>query len=311
MEAVEWLVLVVVLLLVLAIAAAIAKQGRKRRSEQLRSEFGPEYDRTVEATGKRTQAERELAERRERRRQLDIRPLPPGERQAFAERWRATQERFVDDPTLAVREADRLVAEVMTRRGYPVEDFEQRARDVSVDHPEVVQEYRAAHDISELNDRGQASTEQLRQAMVHYRALFSELLEDSGDRQEAVATERAVEGERVVVDRPGDEGLERERVLSDRSDRSDRSDLDRDDADRSRRYPQDDDIDVSSLDGRRSTSDGSADAGEEDRPPATRQRVVVEGLGDTGVDVSRTDGERVEPRGLRTDGPGEDVPPRR
>ena len=304
MEAVEWIVLVVVLLLVLAVAAAIAKQGRKRRSEQLRDEFGPEYDRTLEATGGRSQAERELAERRERRRQLDIQPLPAGERRAFAERWRATQERFVDDPSLAVREADHLVAEVMGRRGYPVEDFEQRARDVSVDHPEVVQEYRAAHDISELNDREQASTEQLRQAMVHYRALFTELLEDGGDRREVVETEHTVESERVVVDRPGDEGLEHERVVSDRSD------LDRDDAHRERRSPQHDDIDRSTPGPLPPAGDGPAGAGGNERPPAARQRVVVEGLGDTSVDVSRTDGERVEPGGLRREGPGEDAPSR-
>jgi hypothetical protein len=305
-EAVEWIVLVVVLLLVLAVAATLMmKKTRKRRSEQLQSEFGPEYDRTVEATGKRSAAERELAERRERRHQLDIRPLPAGERQAFAARWGAAQERFVDSPGLAVREADHLVAEVMGRRGYPVEDFEQRARDVSVDHPEVVQEYRAAHDISELNDREQASTEQLRQAMVHYRALFTELLEETDDRRETVGPGHTGERERERVEverrddeRPGDERLERERVVSDRHD------LDRDDVDQKRAA-----LDRDGVDRERSTGDGAGSV-TEDHPPATRQRVVVERLGGTGIDVSRGDGERVEPGGLRADPPSEDAPPR-
>jgi hypothetical protein len=154
----------------------MAAQRRKR--EQLRSTFGPEYDRTVDSSGRRRDAERDLAERAERRSSLDIRPLPAADRQAFAARWTAAQADFVDRPAEAVTSADQLVTEVMHARGYPVGDFDQQARDVSVDHAEVVQEYRAAHDISLLNDRQQATTEQLRQAMVHYRALFTELLGD-------------------------------------------------------------------------------------------------------------------------------------
>jgi hypothetical protein len=198
-EATEWIVLIVVVLLALAVAGYLIAQARKRK--QLQSRFGPEYDRTVEHTGRRRDAERELAERAERRQQLDIRPLPADERRAFSDRWRATQADFVDRPGAAVRAADQLVAEVMRRRGYPVGDFDQMARDVSVDHAGVVQEYRAAHDISELNDREQASTEQLRQAMVHYRALFTELLAESDDAQEHDGSDDEAGRERVVVDR--------------------------------------------------------------------------------------------------------------
>jgi len=174
----EIVILVLVLLVVAAIAAALVAQSRKRN--RLKSTFGPEYDRTVEGSGGRRDAERELAEREQRRRSLDIRPLPEQDRVAFADRWRSTQGDFVDHPETAVRQADLLVAEVMGRRGYPVGDFDQMSRDVSVDHADVVDEYRAAHDISELNDRKQASTEQLRQAMVHYRALFTDLLGEGG-----------------------------------------------------------------------------------------------------------------------------------
>jgi hypothetical protein len=169
-------ILVLVLLVVAAIVAYAMAQAKKRK--HLQSTFGQEYDRTVEGSGKRREAERELAEREERRRSLDIRPLPEQDRVAFADRWRTTQGDFVDHPEMAVRQADLLVAEVMGRRGYPVGDFDQMSRDVSVDHADVVHEYRAAHEISELNDRKQASTEQLRQAMVHYRSLFTDLLAD-------------------------------------------------------------------------------------------------------------------------------------
>ena len=176
MTTTQIVILVLVLLVVAAVAAYVMAQAKKRK--HLQGRFGPEYDRTVEGSGKRREAERELAEREERRRSLDIRPLPEQDRLAFADRWRSTQADFVDHPEMAVRQADLLVAEVMSRRGYPVGDFDQMSRDVSVDHADVVHEYRAAHEISELNDRKQASTEQLRQAMVHYRALFTELLED-------------------------------------------------------------------------------------------------------------------------------------
>jgi hypothetical protein len=129
----------------------------------------------------RRRAESELAERERRREYLEIVPLEPAARERYAEAWRDTQARFVDSPEQAIREADHLVTEVMRERGYPMEDFDQRAADVSVDHPNVTENYRAAHATSLANDQGEASTEDLRQAMVHYRALFVELLEQPGE----------------------------------------------------------------------------------------------------------------------------------
>jgi len=150
----------------------------RRRSHLLHHHFGPEYDRLVHERGSRRRAEHELADRAKRVKGLTIRPLLAGERAHYAELWRAQQIRFVDDPRGAVSEADRLVEEVMRLRGYPVGDFEQRAADVSVDHPRVVENYRLAHDIALRHERGQASTEELRKAMIYYRALFEDLLED-------------------------------------------------------------------------------------------------------------------------------------
>lgn len=169
----------VILFLAVVIPAAIIiwLYQRQERSKGLREGFGPEYERALEEHGSRRKAETELAERRKRIEKLHIRPLAREEHDRYADAWRATQTRFVDSPKDAINEADRLVGEVMAARGYPMSDFEQRAADVSVDHPHVVANYRSAHRIQEASERGEASTEQLRQAMVHYRALFDELLE--------------------------------------------------------------------------------------------------------------------------------------
>jgi FtsZ-interacting cell division protein ZipA len=166
------ILIVVALLVVLALFA-----GRQRRSRRLRERFGPEYDRTVAETGDRKEAETQLQDRTERRQRLDIVALDPADRDRYVEAWRQTQARFVDEPAEATREADRLVTDVMRKRGYPIDDFEQRAADISVDHPQVVDDYRAAQAIAAANERGEASTEDLRQALVHYRSLFEELLE--------------------------------------------------------------------------------------------------------------------------------------
>ena len=179
------IVIVAIVLIVLIVGALIL--ARQRRSQQLQEGFGPEYERTVEERGgDRREAEAELLERRQRRDQFEIRELEPAARDRYADRWRSAQRRFVDQPGPAVGEADALVMEVMRDRGYPVADeFEQRAADVSVDHPEVVEHYRAAHEISGRATTGEASTEDLRQAMVHFRGLFVELLGDAaetGDR---------------------------------------------------------------------------------------------------------------------------------
>lgn len=171
-------VLVVVALLVVAAIVVVAVLAKRRK--QLQERFGPEYDRAVDRAGGRRPAEQELQERAKRREQLDIRPLHPAAAADFAEQWRQAQEHFVDAPSESVRAADVLVTQVMQERGYPVGEFEQQAADVSVDHGNVVEEYRAARDISLANERGEATTEQLREAMVHYRALFSDLLDAEG-----------------------------------------------------------------------------------------------------------------------------------
>jgi hypothetical protein len=171
------IIIVVVVILLAAAAALVLPRMRRRRLQQ---RFGPEYERTVGSTGDRRAAEEDLQQREHRRKELEIHALDPGARNAYAQRWRGAQERFVDTPGQAVGEADTLVQQVMRDRGYPVGDFDQQARDVSVDHADVVSEYHAAHEISQLNERGNASTEQLRAAMVHYRALFAVLL-DEGD----------------------------------------------------------------------------------------------------------------------------------
>jgi hypothetical protein len=173
METWVWIVIAVAIV-VLVLLAISWMAARKRRTSQLREGFGPEYDRTVEEAGSRRQAESELQDREKRREELDIRPLAPGTRDRFADRWSAVQERFVDNPSAALRDAHVLVIEVMSERGYPTDDFEQRAADVSVDHPNVVENYRSANEISQRTD---ADTEEQRQALVHYRALFDELLE--------------------------------------------------------------------------------------------------------------------------------------
>src|SRR5205823_882293 len=170
-------VIVLAIALIVVIGVAIWLYMQKRRTETLRSDFGPEYDRAVHEHRDQREAERELEQRRERVERLNIQPLPAAERDRFAERWQAVQAQFVDDPNGATREADDLVGRVMETRGYPVGDFEQRAADVSVHHPRVVEHYRAAHVIALRNERGGAETEDLRQAMVHFRALFEDLLE--------------------------------------------------------------------------------------------------------------------------------------
>jgi hypothetical protein len=150
---------------------------RKRRSERLRTQFGgSEYDRTVNEDGNRRHAEAGLKERTARVESLNIRPLAPGDRARFVESWRRVEARFVDGPGGAVTEADQLLGDVMSTRGYPVSDFEQRAADISVDHPLVLENYRTAHEIALRQTKGQANTEDLRQAMIHYRTLFEELV---------------------------------------------------------------------------------------------------------------------------------------
>src|SRR5436309_14323816 len=170
---------IVVLIAVVALVVVFGfwLWSRNRRSAQLRERFGPEYQRAVEETGDRGKAESELEARRQRVERLQIRPLSQAEYDQFSTQWTAVQARFVDDPAGAMQDADHLVQDLMRTRGYPVGDFEQRAADISVNHPQVVDHYRTAHRIAERRITGEVDTEELRQACVHYRALFAELLE--------------------------------------------------------------------------------------------------------------------------------------
>ena len=166
---------VIAIVVVVVVIAAVAMASR-RRSDRLQHTFGPEYGRTVRQTGDRRQAERELAGRVQRRKQLMIVALPEQTRQQYILRWQRVQAAFVDAPVESVRQADALVSQVMTDRGYPVAEFEQRAEDVSVDHAGVVDNYRSAHAIAVASGQGRADTEALRTAMTQYRALFDDLL---------------------------------------------------------------------------------------------------------------------------------------
>jgi hypothetical protein len=169
---------------IVAIAAITYALIRKRRSERLRERFGPEYDRVVRREGVR-KAEAVLAFRQKRRQKLAICSLSRTDRSRFLQRWNEAENRFVDDPKDAVIRADSLVTEVMQAHGYPIADFEQRVADLSVDHPAMVENYRAAHEIALRSNRGQTSTEELRRAIVHYRALLQELLDDQPQRRSA------------------------------------------------------------------------------------------------------------------------------
>jgi hypothetical protein len=176
----ETLLLVVVIVVLLAVVGWLLYE--RRRTTELRSRFGPEYERTVKDTGDRRAAESELRQRKERVEALELRPLGGQDRQRYATEWRQVQSLFVDEPKAAVDDADDLIGRVMEARGYPVADFEQRVADISVDHGAVVQHYRAAHAIAERRDEVDTDTEALRQGMVHYRALFEDLLGPTDDQ---------------------------------------------------------------------------------------------------------------------------------
>jgi hypothetical protein len=177
--------IVVIVVLVLALAAAGVMLFQRRRTERLQEHYGPEYERSLNQAGNRREAEARLTEREKRHRELDIRDLDPDERDRFATSWEGIQREFVDDPKRAVHDADVLVLEIMRTRGYPVgddgDDFERRAEDISVEHPEVVQRYREAHAVRDATRSGDVDTEQQRSAVTSYRSLIDALLH--GDSQ--------------------------------------------------------------------------------------------------------------------------------
>jgi len=180
------MILIAVLVVAIIVIAAIAfMSSRKRRRLQLKQRFGPEYDRVLRQEGDPRKAEGVLEFRQKRREKFRIHPLSAADRSSFAVRWNEVQARFVDDPPGAVTIADSLVTDVMQSRGYPIGEFDQRAADLSVDYPLIVENYRAAHAIALRHGEGKASTEDMRQAMVHYRLLFQELLDEQPQRKGA------------------------------------------------------------------------------------------------------------------------------
>lgn len=182
--------IIVIAVAVLVIAGIGVYAWQRRQSQALAMRYGPEYQRAVSEAGSRHRGEAELRRREERVEQLDIRPLNAQQHAEYQRQWQATQARFVDDPAMAIADADALVEDVMKTRGYPVSDFDQRAADLSVHHARVVENYRAAREIARRQRRGDATTEDLRQAMVYYRGLFEDLLED---REHGAVSERALE----------------------------------------------------------------------------------------------------------------------
>ncbi len=174
---------VVIVLAIVVLAVLAYALTRRNRTKELHGKFGPEYERAVDRYGDPGKAERDLAARQKRVETLQIRTLTAEERTRYSGAWNEVQARFVDDPRRAVDDADVLVREVMQKRGYPVGDFEQQAADISVNHPGVVEHYRAAHTVAERNATSPASTEELRTALVHYRGLFADLLELNDDER--------------------------------------------------------------------------------------------------------------------------------
>jgi hypothetical protein len=175
---------IIVIAAVVVAALVIWAALKRRRTNTLRNRFGDEYDRTVEELGKPAKAEAALQERQERVAKLDIRPLTPQERGDFSREWREVKAVFVDSPVEAVHHADRLLATIMKTRGYPMADFDRRYEDLTVDHGEVARHYRDGHEITLRHERGQASTEDMRQAMIHFEALFDDLVNEVTDDTE-------------------------------------------------------------------------------------------------------------------------------
>lgn len=192
------IILVVVIIVIVAIVA-VAWTAARRRS--LRQRFGPEYDRAVSEQDSRTAAERELRARERRHSELDLRPLSDEARASYASSWEEIQAQFVDDPNHAVGAADALVTRLIAERGYPTDNFDDRLATLSVEHARTLEHYRDAHEINLRNERGEASTEQLRQALVHYRALFGDLLGHEPGRS-AAATESDVADRPAPTDVP-------------------------------------------------------------------------------------------------------------
>jgi hypothetical protein len=188
---------------VIVVAAVVWRALTTRRTRQLQDRFGPEYNRTLQSSDNKRDAEAELRARAERREELDIRPLPTAARERYVDEWQRVQALFVDDPQGAVHDGDMLIQSVMRDRGYPMDDFEQRSADVSVDHPKVVENYREGHRLANASARGDGTTEDLRQAMRHYRTLFEELVDETADAPLSRDEETGARADDTAVSRRG------------------------------------------------------------------------------------------------------------
>lgn len=216
MNATELLVLIAILVVAaLVVVAVLAATRRRKRSERLRDSFGSEYDRTVETTGKRRDAERDLSERQQRHQQLQIRPLSQASRARYLTAWDGVQNRFVDSPVLALSEADALVTQLMSERGFPTDDVRTSAEMLSVEHSGVLESFRAGHAIEQANTTQRANTEQVRQGMLHFRKVFEELVSEQGEAPARAADPTAAQGDAGDVDGDAD-GSRRDRSDSDR-----------------------------------------------------------------------------------------------
>jgi hypothetical protein len=223
------IVIIVIVVLVLAALAVFALRPALRR-RRLREKFGPEYDRTVETSDDRREAESELAQREQRHAKFDLHPLSASARENYTREWAGVQEEFVDAPTKAVTDADRLVTTIMAERGYPTEGYDQQVADLSVEHSATLGHYRDAHEIVERHSRDEASTEDLRNAMVHYRTLVEDLLRHGADH-DGSADDRAVAG-RAADDRAVDGSAANDRAVD-----GDRVDADTADVEADRAEP--------------------------------------------------------------------------
>jgi FtsZ-interacting cell division protein ZipA len=202
MPAWGWVLIAVAVVAVLAVA--VWQMLARRRTARLQQRFGPEYQRTLRAADSRREAEAQLQARQQRREQLEIRPLSQTAHDRYVQSWQAVQVQFVDEPRAAVAAGDGLIQNVMVERGYPIEQFEQRADDISVDYPQLVEHYRQGHRLAQMSAQGEDSTESLRQAMRHYRALFEELVEPASD--EPVTRGRTEDEDLVDQSRAGTQG---------------------------------------------------------------------------------------------------------
>jgi hypothetical protein len=259
-ESMSPVAIIILIIVIVVVLAAIALGVQMSRRRKLQKTFGPEYDRVVADTGSRADAEKELRERERRHAELELKPLSAESQARYSAAWEEVQIEFVDNPERAVTRADDLVTRLIAERGYPTGDYDDQLANLSVEHARTLGHYRDAHEISLRNQRGEASTEDLRQALVHYRALFADLLGTEPVRTDTSDTTTAdadrVDNDRVDNDRVDNDRVDADRVEADRAE-ADRAEADRAEADRVGAHRVDND-DVDGAGAARTDADGSA-----------------------------------------------------